>query len=69
MARERHCHVKKGFIQDVGYGVVRHPQTMERVKICRWTGDFDVTSLTAFGIARRVFKIAENAESSGLFSL
>jgi hypothetical protein len=64
-----HCHVKKGLVQEIGCGVVRHPQSREKVKICRpLEENFDVTELTAFGIARRVFRIAEGgADVGGLF--
>jgi hypothetical protein len=65
--RAWHCHVKKGFVSDVGCGVVRHPQTREKVRLCRSREEFDVTELTAFGIARRVFEIVETSEAGELF--
>jgi hypothetical protein len=36
-------------------------------KICRPAGEFEATTLNAFAIARRVFKVAENPQSGELF--
>jgi hypothetical protein len=59
-----HCHVKKGELEDVGLGVVKHPNSREMVRLCK-DENFEITLLNAFGLACQVFNIVPSG--SGLF--
>jgi len=60
-----HCHVKKGPLDEVACGVVKQPQSRERVKLCRDNNPFTVTDLDALGIACRAFNVEMGEDAFG----
>jgi hypothetical protein len=66
-----HCHIKKGELNEVGWGVVKHSAFRERAAICKKaneTGDLQsVTDMDAISIACRVFDVRATVETDELF--
>ena len=56
-----HCHMKRGALADVGYGVVKHPGQRERARECQESGTLQVTDLDALAIAFRIFNVEPEA--------
>jgi len=62
-----HCHLKRGDLKDVAYGVVKQSTSRERARTCSDDSPFNVTEVDALGIACRAFNIDTNENAGGLF--
>jgi len=62
-----HCHVKRGPIDQLGYGVVRHPNIRENGRLCADKSPFQVSDVDALGIACRAFNIEASIDGGELF--
>jgi hypothetical protein len=55
-----HCHLKKGPLDKVTCGIVRHPKSQEGVRLCE-DDEFGISDANALGVACRIFNVEPGA--------